>query len=63
MYLGRVFEGMEKIRKEKKKIGRIPVAPPTQEHKDKSKYSRKKKHKEDLVNNTNKSNNKIQRKG
>ena len=30
----------------KKRLGRIPVAPPTQEHKDKSKYSRKKKHKE-----------------
>jgi len=52
---------MVKIRKEKRKIGRIPVAPPTQEHKDKSKYSRKKKHKEDLMNNTNKSTNKIKR--
>ena len=32
----------------KKRLGRIPLAPPIQEHKDKSKYSRKKKHKEDI---------------
>ena len=34
----------------KKRIGRIPVAPPTQKHEDKSKYSRKKKHKDDQIN-------------
>ena len=35
----------KKEKEAKSRIGRIPVAPPTQEHKDKSKYSRKKKHK------------------
>lgn len=28
-----------------KKVSRIPIAPPTEFHKDKSKYSRKKKYK------------------
>jgi hypothetical protein len=28
-----------------KKVSRIPTAPPTEFHKDKSKYSRRKKHK------------------
>ena len=29
----------------KRKLGRIPIAPPSQEFKDRSKYNRKKKHK------------------
>ena len=40
----------KKEKNAKRRLGRIPVAPPTQAHKDESKYSRKKKHKEDLMN-------------
>ena len=36
----------ERDREAKRRLGRIPMAPPTQTHKDKSKYSRKKKHRE-----------------
>lgn len=37
----------DKDQSEKKKVFRTPTAPATKWHKDKSKYSRKKKHKKD----------------
>ena len=39
---------LDKEKSEKKKVFHTPTAPPTKWHKDKSKYSRKKKHKKDL---------------
>ena len=41
---------MAKIPKRKKFPVRIPTPPPTEWHKDKSKYTRKEKHKDDVAN-------------
>ena len=41
---------LDKDKSEKKKVFRTPTARPTEWHKDKSKYSRKKKHKKDYSN-------------